>query len=238
MTKAKEKSISLCMHRLGFEYKISKQTESFQPSTPTELRYGITNISDAAKYGYKPKDSGIVASEPPPTVKPEPKGYALALTGDAKSAHHFNGEALPKDGCIGESRRALRDTVKDGGGGDAEISNAINASSWQNSYQDIRVRTAFREWSQCMRRQGYKYTDPMQANNDPRWRVNKPVTMTEKRVAATDAACKKTHNVVGVWYATDVSYQEKMIANNRGKLDPVKKKIEMQLHLSAKILGQ
>ncbi|MGW1959830.1 hypothetical protein ACWCPD_06085 [Streptomyces sp. NPDC001935] len=237
VVEAKSKSIGLCMRRFGFVYDMPERSHSFRPESLTELRYGITSSSDAASYGYKPEGSDAAPGKPAP-AKPEPKGYALALNGGSDRVDRLKGTELPEGGCVGEARRALRDTEKDGGGGDAEISNSINAASWQSSFQDARVRKVFQQWSQCMKLRGYEYADPMEANNDPRWKGGEPATATEKKVAVADTECKKRLNVVGTWHAVDMSYQEKMIADNREKLQPVKRKIDMQLRLAAKILGE
>lgn len=235
IVEAKEESISRCMRRFGFTYEIPKSADSYRPASLTELRYGVTDPSGAAIYGYRPK--GSEGAVKPPKQSPQPENFSQVLKGVDGQSHERTGKTVPQGGCIGEAKRALRDTEKDGGGGDAEISNKINAASWQSSFEDSRVRKAFQKWSKCMAEKGYKYTDPMQANNDPLWREGRRATTKEKKVAEGDATCKKLHNVVSTWYTTDKSYQQKMIAGNIKELSPVKKKIEMQLRLASKILA-
>jgi hypothetical protein len=233
IVEAKEKVIELCVQRFGLTYEPSEQSRSFQPETLTALRYGITSESDAAGYGYRP--AGSEGSTAPVKPKPVTKEVKMLLKGTTV-AGEYRGRTVPEGGCIGESRRALQDTEKDGGGGDAEVSNKINANSWQLSYQDKRVRVVFNKWAHCMQRAGHHYADPMEANNDPRWRKTASATSDEKKVAVADARCKKAYNVVGTWYASDRAYQERMIKEHSAELKSVREKIKRQTRLATSIV--
>lgn len=255
IVRAKEESIRRCMARFGFKYTPSKPAAEFSPETITALRYGLTSASDAKAYGYRPKGGdGNSNLDGGKGVKPDPSGpddatneYSTILRGEQQNKGRKNigidqdrhkEQPVPDGGCIGEARQALRDTEKDGGGGDAEVSNQVNAASWQNSYEDSRVRAVFKKWAACMKVAGYDYIDPMAANNDPKWAQNPRVTLQEKKVAATDAGCKRKHNVVGTWYAVDASYQRAMMADREKSLSAVKQHIATQLRLAADILAK
>ncbi|WP_409470949.1 hypothetical protein [Streptomyces sp. HC307] len=232
---AKEQVITDCMKRFGFTYEAPAPESSFQPESMTALRYGVTSVSDATRFGYRPKGSEEVAAAEA-TRAPTTKTFKKILQGTGKP-FAYKSKSVPKDGCVGEARRALHDTEKDGGGGDAEISNGINAASWDYSYKSKEVRAVFKEWSACMKQEDYRYTDPIAANNDPEWKQSTSATEAEKRVATADAKCKKEYNVVGTWYASDKTYQQKMIAENLKQLEPVQRKISAQVRLAGEILG-
>ncbi len=233
---AKEQVIGACMKRYGLPYEEASQSTSFQPESMTALRYGISSASEGALRGYRPEGSEMTATaEETHTAEPASKKATEVLQGTGKVFEYKN-HSVPKDGCIGESRRALHDTEKDGGGGDAEISNGINAASWDYSYKSGEVRAVIKEWSACMKAEGFRYSDPMAANNDPEWKKSETATAKEKQVASADAECKKKYNVVGVWYASDKTYQQRLIAENGKELEAVRQRIRTQLRLAGKIL--
>lgn len=233
-----------CVERFGLDYRAPVDSDSYRPKSLTELRYGITDQSAAEKHGYQPEGSREVAEVV--DAKPLPGEYALVLLGVGRSgagaAHEetreYKGKKIPRGGCVGESRVKLHDSVKDGGGGNAEIVEKINAASWQAAYGDRRVRDVFAKWSRCMKRKGYAYADPMAANNDPRWGDGDSASSAEKSVAAADAQCKEEFNVVGVWYAVEFSYQEEMISQNRKALDAVREQNKDRLKVAQSVISR
>ncbi|MGC2996854.1 hypothetical protein ACPF8X_00180 [Streptomyces sp. G35A] len=233
-----------CMERFGFDYRVPGELDSYRPKSLTELRYGITDKSTAEKYGYKPEGSRKAAEVK--DSKPLPGEFALVLLGVSKlgtgAAHEetreYKGKKIPRGGCVGESRVKLHDSAKDGGGGNAEIVEKINATSWQVAYEDRRVQDIFVKWSHCMKRKGYTYADPMAANNDPKWSDGDSASSAEKSVAMADAECKEKFNVVGVWYAIECSYQEDMISRNREALHAVREQNKDRLKAAQSVISR
>ncbi|WP_226484077.1 hypothetical protein [Streptomyces parvulus] len=231
---AKEHVIRDCMRRQGFAYTVSQASSSFKPESLTALRYGITSLPDAENLGYRPKGSEESTSTERKT-NPVSKEWTEALQGTGKP-HTRKNQTIPAGGCVEESRNRLHDTEKDGGGGDAEISNSINAASWNQSFESKEVEEAFSKWSTCMKNHGFRYADPMESNNDAKWRRTKTATRTEKRVAATDVRCKNLHDVVEIWYTSDKNYQKNMIAANIEQLEKVRQRIGTQVRLAEEVL--
>ncbi|MEO3892244.1 hypothetical protein [Nonomuraea sp. B5E05] len=82
----------------------------------------------------------------------------------------------------------------------------INEESFDSSSKNPDVTAAFRKWSVCMRRDGFSYTDPLQATNDSRWSSDQP-TPDEISTAVADVKCKEEVHLVQVWARTERSFQ-------------------------------
>lgn len=236
-----------CMARFGIAYKAQEAPQVFAPKSITQLRYGPTDADAVAGHGYKPAGSENAVVKPKPEELSPAATMVLNGTTDpnvkpgsaaAKGGQDYNGQKVPKGGCIGEAKAKLgysadQEPSKDGA---PPIADKVNTDSWAKSYEDARVKAVFAKWSACMKEKGYTYADPMKANNDPQWERNALATTKEKQVASADVACKGKYNVVGTWYAVDVAYQEQMIEQNAEALAEVKRTKEKQLKLMAEVL--
>lgn len=236
-----------CMQRFGFDYHVPEATGGYRPESRTVLRYGVTDAAEAADFGYKPAGSEKHAGT---KQKPVPMSGSMSMVLNGTTDPHvkpgskqaaggqtYNGQKVPRGGCVGEAKAKLLAGDANGSGGDAEIANRINSDSWTKSYEDSRVRATFTKWSACMKADGYTYADPIKANNDPEWNRSTAATARERTVAAADARCKVKNNVVGVWYTVEVAYQDQMIEQHAEELDKVKKDIDARMKLAAQAIG-
>jgi hypothetical protein len=57
-----------------------------------------------------------------------------------------------------------------------------------------------------MRRAGFAYRDPMQADDDPAFRTDRP-SRREVAVALADVGCKQSVGLVAVWAGTRASWR-------------------------------
>jgi hypothetical protein len=86
-----------------------------------------------------------------------------------------------------------------------------------------------------MKKAGFGYRTPQDANNDPVFHTETP-TAKEISTAVADVKCKQEENVIGVWSAAEIAYQQRYIEANRLQLDEVKKSYEAVLRNAAEVL--
>ncbi|MGW1071603.1 hypothetical protein [Streptomyces sp. NPDC002537] len=239
---AKNSLVQQCMKELGFsDFKPAAAQLSGSGSDDLleldDLRYGTYNAGQAAKTGYKPDfvASGRNKFANPPAEPERTDEEWLALTGTPKERSDGrqglsakpklrSGLTVPEGGCLGESATKLT-------GGQQVIPNIVqrlNGESYRASMKDPRVKQAFGKWSECMKTKGYSYSDPMQANDDPRFASN--VSSAEEiKTATADVACKTSVNLVGIWHSAEVDIQKQLIQKNSDALAQVKKSKESLL---------
>ncbi|WP_385625544.1 hypothetical protein PXH67_43400 (plasmid) [Streptomyces sp. P8-A8] len=231
--------IRICMSR--FDLKYSGPAEGQQEIIFSNRRYGVTDIAEAREFGYRPAVAQALRPQPEIPADPEyqrimvgqnPRGE---LAGEESINLTKSGRRIPYRGCIGESRRNLRDPEKDGIG-NSEVAHQIDISGWKQSMRDTEVRNAFTSWSKCMKVSGYNYPDPMAAVDDPRWRREEVASAAEKAVAVADIRCKEKSNVADIWRTADAKRQRVMMAENFDKLQAEKSLMEMQMRLISRVV--
>lgn len=232
-----------CMARLGFDSLRNLATDPAPawPQRPAgtggvtmliaysdDLRYGIEDPGQAARYGYQ------VARAEYERAHPDRKwtlSEYLALTGlfgrdDPKTVH---GHRIPARGCLGEADRAIygsnpQDRI--------DPVSHLKSTSIEQAMRDPAWGKADKAWSACMRKAGYRYTDPRDAQTgsdrerqelrerltNPEYDLDKPSAL-EKRTATADARCKRRTGYVRTVHAIDVRVQRRLIAENRAKLE-------------------
>ncbi|GAA2449767.1 hypothetical protein GCM10010421_47680 [Streptomyces glaucus] len=221
LMRARDALIQKCMRGLGLDYTPPKPQKHVGPKTMTERRYGLADADLAADSGYH---------MPGAEVRPEPPLPAeqyRALTGEGA------GKDVPEGGCAGQAEQTL---AGESPFGVSDISQDLNSKSYELSMQDKRVQSVFQSWSSCMDKAGYKYPDPMAAMSAPEF--SRPeVGKGEVETAVADVRCKKNTNLIGVWYAVESAYQQKLIEKNSKKLDTIHAAKREQLKAAQKVTG-
>ncbi|GAA4072057.1 hypothetical protein [Streptomyces shaanxiensis] len=193
-----------------------------------DLRYGIQDPEQAARHGYQAARADY---ERRYRGKNWTLSEYLALTGqfvgeDPTSVH---GHRIPKRGCLGEADRAIygthpqdrKDPVLD-----------LETKSIQQGRLAPAWQQADKQWSACMRKAGYHYASPRDAelgedrrHQELEARLNgasrdpdEPSDL-EKRTATADARCKQQTGYVRTVHAIDVRIQNQLIARHRAKLE-------------------
>ncbi|UQI49730.1 hypothetical protein M1P56_35015 (plasmid) [Streptomyces sp. HU2014] len=249
--KAKNVLVQQCMKGLGFSnFKPAAaqltSTSSADLHELDDLRYGTYDAKQATKNGYKPDfaSSGRNVFADPPAEPERTDEEWLALTGTTKApsdgqqssrgkAKLKNGLVAPENGCLGIS------AVKLSGGQQVvpEIVQRLNGESYRKSMKDPRVAKAFDQWSACMRTKGYSYTDPMQANDDPRF-SSASASEAEIATAKADVTCKAQADVIAIWHSAEVDIQNKLIKENQESLTEVEKNKKALLVSAAATLSK
>lgn len=237
--RARSALIGACMKRFGYDY-TPETPDQKQRSNQTEHRYDPTSQKAASRYGYHPpvdaQEGGEQELATPPTREMLPVLRNNNQGSSSKSGGTVhNGLEVPDGGCVGEADRKLTS-----GGGiiqDAELAIDINFRNYTRSMADARVKEAFSMWSACMKDGGYSYPTPVEAINDPEWRTKKP-SSREIATATLDVACKKKHNVVGIWFTVESAYEKDDIKKNIEELRAIRKAIDKAVQNAATAVEQ
>lgn len=110
----------------------------------------------------------------------------------------------------------------------------LEGESLQQGMRDPAWKKADKAWSACMRKAGYHYATPQDAQigddrnsqeleeqlrlRNPQYDPDEPSAL-EKKTATADARCKQRTGYVRTVHAIDVRIQNQLIAKNRTKLE-------------------
>jgi len=191
-----------CMRRKGLDWKLAPRAFEKDAEPRNRRRYGVVEPEIAKIYGYHlPADRPSVAKRSA-AMKARDKGLDTA----EKKAAYGSGQKL--GGCTKKAEEALLKNVPDA---DFDLLNNTVGTTYGRSRKDPAVVRVFRAWSSCMKKEGYRYADPMEAITDKRWLKNDDVSRGEIRQARTDVRCKKRTDLVSVWNTVENRIQQKAI---------------------------
>jgi len=191
-----------CMRRKGLDWKPAPRASEEDAEPRNRRRYGVVEPNIAEIYGYHlPADRPSVAKRSA-AIRARDNGLDAA----EKKAAYGSGRKL--GGCAKKAREAL---LKDAPDADFDLLNNTLGTTYEQSRKDPAVVRVFRAWSACMKKEGYRYADPMEAITDKRWLKSEHVSRAEIRQARTDVRCKKRTDLVSVWNAAENRIQRKAI---------------------------
>lgn len=242
--------ISRCMERFGFRYSLPARSAS--PATPRQSAriFGIVDPDEAARYGYStPEDaqpprrtaqsltaSGELALNGAPDLKPTdmPNSQAEAeKKGGGKE--RINGKAVPVGGCGREA--FLKLYAPEPNAVDAMYVFNLKAQAESRAHEDSRTKAVNKRWSDCMARSGHTATDPMNAATELGIADDALASPTAITAAKADVGCKKEVNLVGVYFAVQSAYQNRLTDKNAETLDLAKKQLADRLKLAASLVS-
>ncbi|WAU79281.1 hypothetical protein O1Q96_05620 [Streptomyces sp. Qhu-G9] len=221
-----------CMRGFGFDLE-PRPVYRGDKALRDANRYGVTDPDKASRFGYRidPASRG-----PKPPEEDYSPAESLALFGpqDGKSGRKTaDGKSVPKGGCWGKALRELAANGPKVHPDKEEFANHLAVFTFQEAQKDSRVKRVFAQWSDCMKKKGYDYKMPMAPVEDRSLQASETASAREIQVAEADVACKREHNVIGVWYGVEVAYQERAIEKNQQQLDTLKKRKEAILRAAA-----
>lgn len=241
--------ISRCMERFGFRYSLPPR-----PATTTRganaLIFGVVDADEVAQYGYSAPEEAqpprrapqsLTASEElalhgAPDLKPTdmPNSQAAAeKKGGGKE--RINGRAVPVGGCGHEA--FLKLYAPEPNAVDAMYVFNLKAQAESRAREDSRTKAVNKHWSDCMARSGHTATDPMNATTELGIADDALASPAAITAAKADVGCKKEVNLVGVYFAVQSAYQNRLIDKNAETLDLAKKQLTDRLKLAASLVS-
>lgn len=221
-----------CMRGFGFDLE-PRPVYRGDKALRDANRYGATAPDTASRFGYRIDPA---ARGPKPPEEDYSPAESLALFGpqDGQSERKTaDGKSIPKGGCWGKALRHLAAKGPKVHPDKEEFASQLAIYTFQESQKDSRVEQVFAKWSDCMKKKGYDYKAPMDPVEDRTLQASKTATSREIQVAEADVACKRAHNVIGVWYSVEVAYQNRAIEKNQQELDTLKERKEAILGAAA-----
>ncbi|MFJ7422810.1 hypothetical protein ACIQXD_30030 [Streptomyces uncialis] len=225
-----------CMATFGFAFR-PPPAGTTPPPNPNdanmERRYGITDRVVAEQHGY-----GLAKGEPPAGASSPKLSEAAAMVlsggvreGDTKSSAptSYEGREIPEGGCSGWAPRKVGAE-----GLDFSLVSRLNYESLARSQEKPKVRAALRSWSRCMKKKGYEVAIPFDAIHLTTGKGNG----SEKAVAIAlaDIDCKKSTDLVSVWYRVDSGIQREQIEQHRAGLETSRKRNEAAVRTAERLL--
>lgn len=208
---ARTRIMNRCLQRFkvkGTQTPATTGPDPYGPRSLTDRRYGITDLSLAAKFGFGlgPRDPRLRARPVEPSLSPDDR---TVFTGEGRS--QINGQSVPEGGCLGEAERAL--DARKPAGADTGLPQNLQFESFEWSQHDPRVLAAFKAWSACMASHKYHYRDPLATPADSRFTTDSRTSTSKLAIstAIADVGCKRKTNLVGIWFGVESEHQKQQI---------------------------
>jgi hypothetical protein len=233
--------ITACMSEYGFTWIVP--AGHVAEGSQVDRLYGVADLSVAQAYGYHPPPAGgqpTKGTHPRPSVPPTEllvlSGSSNGMSGaETSSPGSYNGKPIPVGGCSGRARREV--TGVDEIDPD-RVADAITVTMWERSKTDTRVVKVVRAWSDCMQRSGYRYASPLDAGVDhPEWLQSPSAGAAEIRTAVADVGCKRSTNLIGVWFTVESAYERLAIQPHLPELTDAKNRWKQAARKAADIMG-
>ncbi|MEU7553940.1 hypothetical protein AB0B01_16600 [Streptomyces sp. NPDC044571] len=257
MGRVQEGLVAACMARYGFTYEGVTAVGRSAGGAPGDRHahlFGLADPAVAAAHGYdktsgegkpakppapKLSDSAytVLHGEPPggggPGAQPPPDALNEEDAARVDSGIEVGGQKVPAGGCGREGYRKLYAPTKDSV--DLLFAFGLAGEAHDRSKGDSRVVEVLRKWSACMDKSGYTG-------------LKTPYEVVEKlglqsdlggakavSAAKADVACKYEVNLVGVWYAVEKAYQQRLIEEHAETLALYKKQRDARFKLAASL---
>ncbi|WP_283137384.1 hypothetical protein [Rhizohabitans arisaemae] len=241
--RAKMKIIDACMRAFNLRLKLPDGRPIAYPKNAGYL--GWLGEDQVAKYGYvgpPGQREEAVAAVTGLRGFALPDSHAGVLMGEISS---FNGEAVPAGGCnsVAESQLSRGASVTGAVRQYEERQlHMFSDDAAQTAFEDPRLGAADRAWSTCMKGSEYHYSNPGEAEGDPRWASNaidetpkSRGTEVEIATATADEACRRQTNYNGVRLAIYADHQLAIIKKNKAVLLRIKEIHRTRLENSRRI---
>ncbi|GIH51312.1 hypothetical protein Mro03_64910 [Microbispora rosea subsp. rosea] len=236
-----------CMRHMGLDFRLP----AVEPVT--DLRnvdlLGWLDPRQAAKSGY------VQAGRSPDEMTGIP---SYSVTDDEfyvleGKVRRYHGRTVPPGGCMAKADALLNRGARGVTPADAgkrfdedEVPRFVDSAA-DLAYKDPRIAAAEREWSDCMRSEGFDYRSTVHAVGDRRWAATvnddsightpKPRgTRPEIDTAVADARCRAETGYTDVRREVVAEAENRIIGRNRARLDVIRSLNQARLANSAKVL--
>jgi hypothetical protein len=205
LDKARNSAIEECMRERGVaDFHLP---DPIHPPTLTERRYGLSDLKQAAQFGYEYPDAT------------SPKRAEIKLGEAERKVLGSDGD--PK-GCVGIGTAkitgsALRPTAS------SPTAVKIQRDTWFKSAEDPRVRAKTLAWSKCMKAKGFILRTPLEA---PKAGTSKT---EERRMATSSVECSSSVKLANVWFEVESKLQDLAISKDAVRLEAERENLQRQL---------
>ncbi|MGY5061172.1 hypothetical protein ACWDFR_45315 [Streptomyces sp. 900105755] len=206
LAKARNVAIEACMKERGVsDFHLP---DPVRPPTLTERRYGLSDLDEAARFGY----------EYPEGVKSSKAGEVRLREADRK----LLGSDEDPHGCIGIGTAkitgsTLRATAS------SPTATMIQRDTWLKSREDPRVRARIDGWVKCMKAKGFTLRSPLEAPQPGTAKSD------EIRMATSSIKCSSSVELPNVWFEVESELQRAAISKSAEKLEAEKVELQRQL---------
>ncbi|MFD7262525.1 hypothetical protein [Streptomyces sp. NPDC059874] len=242
-----------CMARYGFTYEAPSKRPATGSADGDRHRnlFGEADPEHAAAHGYD-SESGVPRPQKPAPPQlsqsasavlfgtrpgetaptgPDPMSQEEAEKVD--SGVEVGGQKVPAGGCGREAYRKLYAPTKDSV--DLLFSFGLAAEAHNRAQEDSRVVTALKGWSDCMGKGGYGGVGTPYEVIEKLGLQNDKAGPKAVAIATKDVACKREVNLVGIWAAAEVAYQQRLVEEHAETLALYKKQRDDRLKLAASL---
>ncbi|WP_433831241.1 hypothetical protein ACQP2E_12970 [Actinoplanes sp. CA-015351] len=220
-----------CMKRFGITYKFGRQNlDALRDRTN---RLGLMDEAEAKQNGYHgdPEDvAQYTQTDSAHTNLTDEQALVLLGTRPGLQAP----EGVPEGGCIGEGHSKVQWNLEE----DSWLEDQTNEAS-ARTFADERALKVIAGWSACMKKSGYRYDTPDDANNDQRWWKDDSVVASgpEIKTAVADVRCKKKVNYLDQMTSILTAYQQQIVENNAERLETAHRNTQNALKNAAAVLS-
>jgi hypothetical protein len=229
--KSQDLLVRQCLRRFGFDMELPDR----EPDQVRGRVIGVVDDAEVAKFGYSDPEtleSVRKAEQTRKELKPWPEEKIAVLNG-----HGSKKDGVPDGGCAGEAQRTLGLTSQAKEvPGDENFVIALSRQSTELAEADSRLKDAWGRWSACMKDAGYHYADPWAANGDKRF-AGDDASPEEIAAARADVACRKKHDVNGIWVAVRTAYQNRLVVDHAEALEQHQERVDDQVRKATEVVS-
>src|SRR5262249_55072394 len=119
---------------------------------------------------------------------------------------------------------------------DVRFVSGLSVKAEQSAAADSRVQAVTEKWRTCMGGTGDRYRTPMETTAQD-W-PSPPPTAAEIAVAIADVRCKRQGRLGETWIAVLSAYQQRLIDQNRKRMDRVRAGLREQNRQANEVLKE
>lgn len=99
------------------------------------------------------------------------------------------------------------------------------------------ARRANKRWSACMRSRGFRYSSPLAAMADPRWKLNQSLPSRQERATAlADVACKQATGLTASYASAEARIENRLISGHATAISIISANIDAIRSNTSKVL--
>lgn len=246
---AEEHLVRQCAKTFGVNWNPDPPLPPIGGRNAMDWRYGIHDPALSAERGYQTDaaqqqrfDNAMSAmnKRPRPAAETTIVLMGVGIPGDVLAQADpqarkgiVAGRKVPEGGCTALARKKLGTTTQ----GVSPRAQELGVESYPESMKHRETKTAFANWSKCMKGRGFSYATPMEASDDPRFQPsNSKVSRTEIETALADIDCRRAHRVTEIWHSAEVKVQNDLMAKNAEALESARRSLDEVLLRSKEVL--